>query len=152
MSTHEELLTIVKKAGGNGHQFEWDPPAVLTSLRGRWTCAWCGDAVLMRHDQTCHGSAVGSNCVPKPEVSQVWESIESGMEGLQVALVEEHGAQFMSRVVKVPYELRGFYTEGQPLIVHRSRLRNPPAYKYGYKLIQDVSGRESSDGQAEEDR
>lgn len=64
----DELLEIVKEAAGHGHQFEWDPPAALTSLRGRWTCSRCGNAVLMRNDRSCYGSAAGNDCVPAPKV------------------------------------------------------------------------------------
>jgi hypothetical protein len=135
----EDLLEIVHAAAGSGHQFEWDPPAGLTSLRGRWTCMWCGNAVLMRHDETCYGSAAGKDCVPKPKTGQVWESVEGLMEGLQVEVVEEHGAKYLTKIIVVPFGLRSSYQVGQPLIVHRSRLRDPAVYKYGYKLIKDVT-------------
>lgn len=136
---HDELLEIVKKAAGSGHQFEWDPPAALTSMRGRWTCEWCGGAVIMRHDETCYGSAAGSDCVPRPKVGQVWESVESDMEGLRIEVTADRGAQFDTKVVHVPFGMRSHYSEDKPLIVHRSRLRFPEAYKYGYKLIRDVT-------------
>lgn len=139
---HDELLEIVKQLAGTGHQFEWDPPAALASLRGRWTCSWCGDAVLMRNDESCYGAAVGSNCVPRPEIGQVWESVESGMQGLQVKVVEDLGAQFVTTIVKVPFGLRSYYSESKPLIIHRSRLRYPEAYSYGYKLVKDGSADE----------
>jgi hypothetical protein len=137
-------LEIVKEAAGAGHRFEWDPPASLTSLRGRWTCLWCGGAVLMRHDESCYGSAAGSDCVPQPKVGQVWESAERDMLGLRVKVVEDRGTEYVGEIVKVPRELASHHLVGQQLRIHRSRLRFPEAYKYGYKLIKDVPDAEGT--------
>lgn len=143
MSTHEELLEIVKKAAGSGHQFEWDPPAGLTSMRGRWTCKWCGRAVIMRHDETCYGSAAGSDCVLRPKIGQVWESIDDWNAGSQVKILSmsEDESSFVAEVVRAPSGREAAYYRkvGQRKEIRRDRLQDPPAYKYGYKLVQDVT-------------
>lgn len=49
-------------AVGLGHEFEHDPPAVMSSMR-RETCSKCGRARLIRRDGTSYGSATERDCV-----------------------------------------------------------------------------------------
>jgi hypothetical protein len=130
------LLGVVDGITAKGHSLDFDAPAALTSLRGRWTCRWCGKAVLVRSDETCYGSAMTEECCPLPKVGQVWESIESGLEGMQIEIVgaDPAGETFGAKVIRKPV---GLSYAGQ-IIVRRGRLQQPPAYKYGYKLIKDV--------------
>jgi hypothetical protein len=54
----------------NGHTVVWDPPAALTSVRCRWTCARCGQAVLQAAEGHLYGSALDGAC-PNMEVREV---------------------------------------------------------------------------------
>lgn len=56
-------------ATGLGHTVEWDPPAALTSLRSRWTCVRCGNAVLHARAGHMYGSAIEGPCAG-PEASR----------------------------------------------------------------------------------
>jgi hypothetical protein len=52
--------TPPKQAIDRGHRPEWDPPAALTAAE-RWTCPYCGDAVL-RYGNVIYGSATERDC------------------------------------------------------------------------------------------
>jgi hypothetical protein len=139
--TSNELLAIITEAAGNGHSFAWDPPAALTSLRGRWTCKWCHRSVLMRHDETCYGSATSSDCCSVPKVDQVWQSLEPETSGLRIKVtaIDEQGTTFDAEVVTSPYGKSLAYPVGRSMRVSRSRLCQPAQYKWGYVLVEDVT-------------
>lgn len=57
-----EFPSELRNRVGEGHVLEWDPPAAFTATR-RWTCARCGDAVLV-NGSVVFGSATREGCAP----------------------------------------------------------------------------------------
>lgn len=57
-------LDAAFRAARRGHTVTWDPPAGLTSVRGRWTCTHpdCGAMVLVNAEGQVYGTAVTGTC------------------------------------------------------------------------------------------